>query len=165
MNCTQSVFMRKQFREHVAHSKHSTCLLERADDTSGRSALIMHRVLSIAELLSLILLYHEYDRRTLVRIGGTNKALMLAALPLLWRHMDSIIPLLQLLPNDAVSLERESPGLRRWIFVSGSQHFVIVQTHSSDGPYRTSVQGERHIRSRMAKIRSSCSTRPQLNAP
>jgi hypothetical protein len=66
----------------------------------------MHHIFRISELLSLILGYHEDDKQTLAHIARTNRLLMLNALPLLWRSMNTLIPLLQLLPDDALTLER-----------------------------------------------------------
>jgi hypothetical protein len=88
----------------------------------------MPHIFHIAELLSLILQYHEEDRKTLARIARTSKLFMRADLPLLWRRMDTIIPLLQLLPNGAVLLERElsfadNPWLGNyWNVVSSTQY-------------------------------------------
>jgi hypothetical protein len=76
----------------------------------------MHHIFKISELLTLVLQNHEDDKALLARAARTNSFFKGAALPLLWRRLESIIPLLQLLPPDAVSVQKESENV--WTIVS-----------------------------------------------
>jgi hypothetical protein len=77
----------------------------------------MHKIFKINELIALVLSHLQSDRATLSCVARTSKLLKAAVLPLLWKDLPSVLPLLRLLPTDAVTctLDSESGG---WFIVS-----------------------------------------------
>jgi hypothetical protein len=64
--------------------------------------MAMHHLFHIAELLHLICLQLQvYDRRALHSLVRTNRAFSLAALPHLWAHPPSVVPLMKLICHDS----------------------------------------------------------------
>jgi hypothetical protein len=77
----------------------------------------MHYIFKVNELLGLIVFQLSDDGQTLVQLAQTCKLFMAAALPVIWRELPSIAPLLKLLPNDAVSVQRVAQSIF-WDIVS-----------------------------------------------
>ncbi|CDO77562.1 hypothetical protein BN946_scf184912.g61 [Trametes cinnabarina] len=71
-----------------------------------------HRCLLVDEIFSQIARSDYYDEEStaLVQLSLTCKALHAAVLPLLWRDMDDIVPLLKLLPQSSWSEHRQLDG-------------------------------------------------------
>jgi hypothetical protein len=76
----------------------------------------MHKLFNVNELLALVLSHLQSDKATLSRVARTNKVFNAAALPLLWKNLPSVVPLLRLLPNGAVTCTQDSE--EGWVIVS-----------------------------------------------
>jgi hypothetical protein len=81
----------------------------------------MHTIFKVNELLALIVLQLSHDGETLVRIAQTCKLFLTAALPIIWRELPSVVPLLKLLPNEAVLVDYDWKT-ESWTIVSTSFH-------------------------------------------
>jgi hypothetical protein len=71
----------------------------------------MHQALEIPELVNSICRYMiTDDRSSLARIGRTSHALNASAMPVLWESLGSIVPLIKLLPKDAIFVRVSQDG-------------------------------------------------------
>jgi hypothetical protein len=77
----------------------------------------MHRFFNINELIALVLSHLQSYEPDLSRVARTSKLFNAAALPLLWRELLSVVPLLRLLPDDAVTFTRHHED-DDWVIVS-----------------------------------------------
>jgi hypothetical protein len=65
----------------------------------------MHHIFHISELIAYVLSYLQDKKATLSCVAQTCGFLQVVSLPILWRDLSSIVPLLQLLPKDAVTIQ------------------------------------------------------------
>jgi hypothetical protein len=77
----------------------------------------MHNIFKVNKLLVQIVLQLSHDSTTLLLMAGTCKLFMTAVLPVIWRELPLIVPLLKLLPNDAISLQIDDVEV--WTVVGG----------------------------------------------
>jgi hypothetical protein len=66
----------------------------------------MHQVFAIPELLYLIFAEISNDDQALLSLARTCRRFHQPSVAILWRNLDSVLPLMKLLPEDSVTFER-----------------------------------------------------------
>jgi hypothetical protein len=74
---------------------------------------MMHRALATADLAHMICLHLEDDKTELARLARTNEVFNGTATSVLWKSLNTIIPLLKLFPNEIVFVSKSGAIVSR----------------------------------------------------